>query len=323
MPLGLGRLQRAILINLQNRHANLPIILNRLLWEIAFDRDEIRRTGHQYRSKEAIIEEGTIKKSFDINFRRAIKNLEVKQIITIKKEKVTDLDSVLLHLPYITSKLEVFQIRTVLLPTIMKYITKNNPMIRHKDFDPFYYQIQTLREERILEYKTLQSEWDKIERNIVKLLANVDFKRFDQWLDALLWGRYYFRGRKERIISNPPLSTKTPEEASLVKKINTLSQKIKLLNDFKIGDTKKVLYAIFNVPRYRETSLSYELKHYLFEEKKGLLRSLPGDEDAQKFAPSHFTKSEYNLINRKYSPLLNDLFTRHIFRKLSFIELPT
>ena len=228
-------------------------------------------------------------------------------------------------MPYITSKLEIYQLRAKLLPSIRKYIDREKPSIIHRDFNPFAYQVETLRKNKDPEYKTLQNEWETIERSIVKLLENTDFERFELWLSVLVWGRYHFRGRKCETQVLPILNRQTPEEKLVATRIDTLINKVKSLPQFKIGENKKVLYTLFSAPRYGGVKTSDQLIEFLFKENETLLRSLHGDKDAplpRKIGSYTIGALDGKPRDRTYSPLLNQLFDRHIFRKLSFIDLP-
>lgn len=323
MSAGPGKLQKAILDNLNANRQNLPILLNRLLWEIAFDRAGIQKTGRQFRSSKAIIEEGTIKKSFDINLRRAINSLIKSKRVVRTKNKMTDIDSTLMHLPYITPKLEIYHLRKELLSSIKKYIDKEERLSAIMDLNPFAYQVEILKKNKDPEYITLQKKWKKIEEMIVPLLKNTEFKRFDLWLDVMVWGRYHFRERKDKMLRFPKLSRQTLNEELVTTKIETLIERIKTHSEFKIGETKKVLYELFNAPSHGETSLTGTFKHYLIQDNEELMRSLLSYQvstlvEKNGFADLYMDQPRY----RRISVILDQLFNRHIFRKLSFLDLP-
>lgn len=304
---------------LQN-YPSLPILQNKLLWDLALERDEVNKKGSTY-GVENQIEDGVRKKSFEINFRRAVGELSEDNRISIIHRRLPELDEILEHLPYLTDKLEVLTLRILLLPSVKKYIIEENPAIRHRDFDPFGYQIRKLKRDNIEAYKELLKKWGEIENQIVRILQNTASQRFDSWLDVLIWGRYYFRASDKKCLLKLP-EADTEKEHEVIANINSLIHQVEPYIDFKVGNAKKVLYALFSAPKFGNTSLSDDLKRFLFKEKEALIRSLPGDEDS-KLAVHGFGGAEYNFRNRKFSPLLDQLFTRHIFRELSFLSLPS
>jgi hypothetical protein len=319
MPKRTGKLQKAIMEKLRP-YPSLPILQNKLLWDLAFERDGVEKQGNIY-GVENQIEDGARKKSFEINFRRAVGELSEDDRISITRRRLPELDEIIEQLPYLTDKLEVLTLRTLLLPIVRKYIIEANPAIRHRDFDPFGYQIRKLKRDNSEAYKELLIKWEEIEGRIVKILQNTASPRFDSWLDVLMWGRYYFRAAERKCLLKLP-DTDTEKEHEVIANIKSLIHQVEPYIDFKVGNAKKVLYALFSAPRFGNTSLSDDLKRFLFKEKGELLRSLPGDEDS-KLVVHGFGDSEYNFRNRKFSPLLDQLFTRHIFRELSFLSIPS
>lgn len=136
-----------------------------------------------------------------------------------------------------------------------------------------------------------------------------------------MWGRYYFRASKDKHILRLPTEIDTTEENEIIRKIRLLIEQVEPYIDFKVGNAKKVLYTLFNAPKFGKTTISDRLKYFLFKEQESFLRSLPEDKDTPMVNRFGHASSEYNLRHRQFSPLLDLLFTRHIFRKLSFINI--
>ena len=210
-----------------------------------------------------------------------------------------------------------------MLSSIKKYIDKEERLSAIMDLNPFAYQVEILKKNKDPEYITLQKKWKKIEEMIVPLLKNTEFKRFDLWLDVMVWGRYHFRERKDKMLRFPKLSRQTLNEELVTTKIETLIERIKTHSEFKIGETKKVLYELFNAPSHGETSLTGTFKHYLIQDNEELMRSLLSYQvstlvEKNGFADLYMDQPRY----RRISVILDQLFNRHIFRKLSFLDLP-
>ena len=74
MSAGLGTLQRNIINEVE---INSPIYQRELMWQLAFDRGAIMKTGTAWND----IEEGSITASFKENFRRAIRSLDEQHAI--------------------------------------------------------------------------------------------------------------------------------------------------------------------------------------------------------------------------------------------------
>jgi hypothetical protein len=321
MPAVPGKLQSAILDKVNASRPHLPILLNKILWELALDRDGVKWSGEVYKAGNVTIEAGVRNKSFEINFRRAIKQLANDKRILIVEKKLSNLDDMLTNLPYLTDKAEIRILRTELVPLVQDYIKKEQPVILHTNFDPFGFQMRNLKTKNKETYQKLVSHWEVIEKMIINLLRDANSKRFDAWLAVLMWGRCYFRGAKSKYSLKLPATVDTQLERNVISEVTSLSSQVAMHLDFQIGIAKKVLYALFSAPRHGHTVLSENMKRFLFKEKEEFIRALPGDEDDVLFTRKLHTSPEYNLQNRKYSPLLDQLFTRHIFKELSFVDL--
>ncbi len=315
MSSGPGVLQLQILRALEEKSREFHRVL---LWTLALSRNEILKTGSMWGN----IEEGILKKSFTENFMRALKSLKDAGKITVKKEKITDINSFIDFIPYTTSRLELFQLSSKLLPIIHEYIEEEKPSILlNHNFDFESYQIDKLRKSNVAEFTAFQSAWISIEKDIVLFLAQADTLNYDLWLNLVIQGRFLFRGRRENLkvpmfITMERLkqhsSSMAPAEANLLKAIAALIKEIAKNIEWQMGEIKNVLYAFCNVSKYSKTSLRDEFKQYLFTKKPTLLEHLPGHEE-----PSPRVINRLHLVekDRTFSPLLDQLINRHILRE--------
>jgi hypothetical protein len=327
MAIKTGNLQRAIIEKLDS-YPRIPILQNKLLWDLALDRDEIKKTGNAY-GRHNQIEEGTRKKSFEINFRRAIKELAKREKILLSTRTLYKLSEIIDLMPYLTDRLEVFTLRSLLLPTIKKYLVEEDASIQYRDLDPYGFQIEKLKTDDRQLFNQLENKWKEIESQIVKILQYTDSASFDSWIELLLWGRsnfrtakrkypFYFKITQKKRLSRLPEANNTYERNTITD-VKALIGQVESQVTFKVGEAKKVLYALFSASKFGKTSLTDDFREYLFKQNKELLKSLPGDKDSHVRATG-LVAGHADYMLRQFSPLLDQLFTRHIFRELSFVN---
>jgi hypothetical protein len=313
MSRGPGQLQKAILSQLERDPDS--VLQNVLLWNIALERDEFEKNGKAFHLNGKVVQEGRIKKSFEISFRRAVKTCSAAGLVCQNRTKITTLDEFIQLLPFITTRLEIFELRSALLPTIKKYIERNPTT----NLDPFEYQLEILEDKHSSAYKELKRSWENIETDALKLISNTELQNIDLWLDTLCWGRYHFRDRNRSGVLRIPSKTESDTEEKIANSLRVLVGRIKTFSEFKIGNAKKVLYALFQAPRHGKTNLTKDFRNFLFNEQEELIKSLPGDEEPATSRLYGRYHDNY-LERRKFSPLLDQLFDRHIFRELTFIR---
>jgi hypothetical protein len=311
MSAGPGQVQRLILERLREKS---PRFQRELLWDIAFQRNGIKKDDHKW----GTIEIGQIDRSFIESFRRAVKSLNDSKRIMISKKNFTDLDEMLNFLPFLTTRLESYSLCKILLPDIKGFISEKKPGVPNKiDFE--YYQVSESRKE----LPGLRKTWNELQRKIGLLFLSLEGPRIDTWLNIILRGRYLFSGRKEafktpllalirRLESSTDL---TAEETEVVNSLRSLNDSLSVGLNWKIGKLKSVLYGFCDASQYQKVRVKDELKKYLFERNQNLLKLLPGHESQiNPFFPSRD-------MNVRYSAALDDLINRHIFRKQMILEL--
>ena len=322
MSSGPGILQTQILNKLREKDSY--IFQRILLWEIAVERSEIKKTGSLCLG----IERGYIKKSFGENFRRAVKRLRETGKIEVKDEKLTDLDEALSYFPYHTSQLEIHQLRKKLIPSIVEYINENKPR-KHWYYDIEKNQLSKIK--RTQKFRAARRIWKRIQEKILLMLKEKDATVFDEWLECLVRGRYLFFGKK--FVHSKFLVTfydnfegqkeKTVIEQETIKLLKNLIDSTFDKGDWDIRELKSVYYEIANFQKGYSDNLANGVKQYLRDKHKGLIISLPGHEEPEPPTPPKDSNSKWvrslhrdlYMRNIEYSKYLDKLLTRQILKK--------
>lgn len=329
MSAGPGRLQSLVLKTLSEKPSWL---FRELLWKIAELRCAVSRTE----KRGEFIEEGIISKSFTENFRRAIANLDGS--VQKNYRKFTDVTEVLTYNQYLTSRLEIYELRKILKCSLLNYIEQElPPNKRMLDFEE--YAVTSLSNSNVEEYKKLMTQWYLIERAIVEVLQHVSHDGFDVWIDLLMRGRKLF-GLRTQVVESPlfqlrDLAKRTSNTSDCyVSKalvlLDELLSELRSSDSWRMGCIKNSLYQFFDAPRGRKVRISNQCKNYLYTTNKDIIESLPGHKGVieQVYTPekSHMLKIlarkvKYYEQPIEYSDWLNKLFDRSIFKKHTFLSL--
>lgn len=317
MSSGPGVLQKKILDRLKS---SSPIFYNQLLWEIAFERDEI-----ETKSKlSPHIEKGTIRKSFKENFRRSIKSLEDNKVIIVEKRKLTDIDDAFRYFPYHTEQLEIYQLRQALLPSLKDYIIEENPQ---KFGDSKIENELILRLKDRPELEAIKAVWRKIEREIISIL-DVDSPSYDIWIQILVRGRYLFLSKSidyKRSFVSLYANLKKRTDVTVKRESEILTHiKEFIENSFdksmwNLGKTKSVYYSMANMRQYSKDSLNDDVKSYLLDKRAEIVKTLPDHKEPKKLSGRGIAWG--NLGHVKYSDYMDQIITRQILRNQKIILL--
>lgn len=317
MSSGPGVLQKKILDHL----TSVPsVFYNQLLWDLSFERNEIR--GRSKLSPH--IEKGIIRKSFKENFRRSVESLENGKILTIEKRILTNINEAFEYFPYHTERLEIHQLRLTLLPILREYIIEENP---HKFGDSKIEEelISHLKEDP--DYMKIKEAWNRIEKKIVTSL-DAESPLYDTWVQILVRGRYLFlsasihhKASFVRLYSSLYKSNNGVMnlESEILNHIKELIANVFDNNEWKLGKAKSVYYDMANMRQYAKDSLKDNVKEYLLNKSGDIIKSLPGHKEPEKVVISGI--SWFGSREPIYSDYLNHLITRQILRKQKILIL--
>lgn len=309
MSSGPGILQQKIL----NLLGNSPsLFYNQLLWEIAFEREEI-----QGKSKlSPYIETGIIKKSFKENLRRSIESLENNLRISVEKRKLTDIDEAFRYFPYHTDRLEIHQLRKLMLPVLKEYITEENPQ---KFGNSKIEEAIILQIKKDPNFSLIKADWNKIEREIINIL-NHESQINDLWLRLLVRGRYLFSSTSIKhstsfvgLYNSLKKQNTTSEENETLAHINDMVANTFDAHLWNLGKTKSIYYDMANMNQYVKDHLKDDVKKYLLCKKRDIVASLPGHKELPRgwAAKRGITYSQY----------IDQILTRQILRNQKIISL--
>lgn len=328
MSAGAGSLQKAILETVE---VNSPIFYRALMWHLAFERDGIIKTATSCGDG---IEIGEIKKSFEENFRRAIAALVENKNIAANEKNFVNIYALIDFLPYLTSRLECYQLTNKLLPSIKKYADQYNGQTGLIHYES--YTIEKLSADNLAHY---QAAWHAIEELILDLLytQRTAFARYDSWLNLQLRGRHLFK-RKQKRFRIPGGYRQARSETTLEGLVSTLQNEVEItaaeisilaaLRSFlgqlsthttwRTGAVKDILYTFYSAQLYSKGGLTKEIKDFFLQDQPDLLKSLSGHQE-----PADQRIGNIRLpMERKFSPTLDKLINRHILRKQKILYLP-
>lgn len=294
---------------------NPGIFYNRLLWDIAFERNEI---DERHRLS-AFLESGYINRAFKENFRRAVSRLEETKRVRIEKRKITDLDEAFNYFPYHTDRLDILQLRNNLLPTLREYILEEKP---RKFGSPKIEEklIEEIKKDQ--KYNILRSKWIAIEKKILTVL-DPEKQSHDKWMQLLIRGRYLFASdsishhRSLTDLHNVLLRSTTDdrvEEIGILDEIRNLMRFAFDWDKWKLGEIKAVYYDLAHFGKYGKERLKDDVKDALLRKQEQLIVSLPNHQEPKSIVTAR-GRSWGHIGPRKYSEYLDKLITRQILRE--------
>lgn len=315
MSSGPGKIQRLILSSL----SSTPLLYNRLLWELAEANGAIAVVG-QYGGFKA----GVISRAFAESFRRAVKSLESEDQINVAERKFESLQEALSCSKYLTTCLELYQIREKTKNHILDFILAHAQRKNKIDFEEF--TVRFIKEEVPEVFLELKEKWREIEREILSFLSQYPGS-LDIWLSIIIRGRYLFEGRKPTFgLPLHSLVTRiidSSENSLTQEKVHILVDEMSKNESWKVGRIKYDLYQVMNIGRStRTTSLDESLKKFLFELDQHLYVGMPNHvEPPPRTARGRFATFQ-SLLERKFDPLVDKILSRDLFKSHKYLSLP-
>ena len=257
-----------------------------------------------------------MKRSFVESFRRAVDSLGASGKIQKYNKKIDSIHEFIAKFEFFTSRLELFVLRKSLRTYIEDFIRQEKYRV-HTSLDFEEYQVGTLKEKNREKFLEIKSEWKKIENKIYSHLNKYSIN-VDLLLDIACRGRYLFSKRKKD--RGIPLHGLNNQIKTLKEKSELLSDieldlgrftiKLSRMEDYRIGEIKNILYQFVKIgTRYSSsTSMDIKLKDFLLKEIPTVIKNLPDHKDSDKSKGPFFSKET------QYSPLLDQVFDKYIFR---------
>lgn len=319
MSRGLGAKEHAIL-NYLKSSSGMGTTLETMRWDLAAPQD----TGQEFEKLSA---------SHDTALSRALKSLEEKGRIIVKKRRLRDLDELQLHYPNKTLHSKVRALRQGLLPEIIK-LEKDGKGLgnrysgkQNEDFMISQLEPSTHRE--------LSQEWEQLERS---LRAAFSKQGSEILLMLLCRGRIVFQE------ANSPLKHRLSVSASLSElakqciqsnlmnaedsdRISSICEKLNPLNSRKELKLKSLIYSYSDMlDQNNDVKIRNDAVELLGRHFSDKVEELGGFEPKP---TRNSANSRMRLIGgsagefRRRIPtvLLNKLFDRSVFREFRFVSL--
>jgi hypothetical protein len=239
MSSGPGKTQTLILTHL----SATPILFNKLLWNLAHTQDGIDCQG-----KYGFLRSGRINRSFEESFRRAVRGLHENELITVTKRKFNDLDEAIDCLPYVTSSLQLHELRIRVKGEILDYLSTGGAKDVDIDFES--YTVAKIKKGYPDVFSALREEWEDVQQCVISRIYH-DPTCLDDWLNVLVRGRSLFVKRK--LDFGKPLyslhaSLKARDESKssfeILSKISGMLERISSYESWKMGAIKQDLYKV-------------------------------------------------------------------------------
>jgi hypothetical protein len=320
MSTGLGKLQRQIIGFLQSKPS--PQYENVVRWSLAEARGEIGGNDNNFFSP-------AIKKSFNINFGRAIKRLSEKNLLKINSKQFQTFSEIVTFFPYFTSSKNLLGLRQRLLPVIERYLEipkkryfGGNRHFGGKEIEE--YQISEMKKNDSAKFLLLKEKWQNISQKILLFLNPGTSSKPSLWLELLVAGHKLF-SINEHINTNRSFLTifylirqdkQEVIEKKIVDEIYALVAEAINKEKWNVGNIKSKLYGpVVDFGKRGNSELQPSVKFFLFEKVPEILKTLPGyKEEVDEFFGS-------DNVKHTFGPILDQLLPRDIFRDQRFVSL--
>jgi hypothetical protein len=304
MSRGSGWLQNRIL---QAANAAEPITLDCLCWEIAsmqgLPAERRRATG---------LSPAGIRKTFYSSFRRAARRLKVSGQITIRKQKIETFDEFVKWYPHQTRSIELRGLRSRLLPHIAQFLTKTGARFSFAERERFLADAMPLGS---------TETWETLEDRIILRVSDASPSDRELLLQLIAKGRQYFcssgiscrHSLGELIMRVKPVLAPTEWERIQQFYVQCFPKQSRNHVAF-----KSTLYQVVRLARgTKHPWLDDEVKGHLLEVEKEIIEALPGHKTLE---PGDGFDGFIVLQGHTFSPVLDRLISRDVFRALEYVE---
>jgi hypothetical protein len=317
MSRGLGKFQNSLLSYLDEG----PCFRGQLMWSIAEDFEKIDRD----KAKNQVLF-GKIQSSFEKQFSDAIIKLESKDYIVRKKKYLCRFEDLERYYPTKTSSLEVKNLRSQLLSTLLEEVKSPTGAILYRTKLPNYkllenedYRWESLPPDAS---KVCREKWKEIESLLGSLMASPSRAR-RTILRLLSRGNELFVPKSGITCKHSFSDLATSLEKTLGDENFTVFQSLNSLcfdafpqNEMEHLKIKSKLYHVGNFGGQGVSSLKKEVKEFLLNKHPDILKSLSGHQKGGVIGTS-FDGPIYDV---QFDPLLDRLVERDAFGKFEFIE---
>lgn len=321
MSSGHGKLQNEILDNLTSS----PIYQNELYWKIA--QSDPRRLVPCASASPAL--NSVINKSFLENFRRAIKRLIEEKVIQVEKKEFRTFEEIVQYYPYLTSEYAILNLRKSLLPHIATLI-QEKPGSKIVSTDIENHQVDNLKEQDGKKFKQLRSDWIDLRGQIIEHLHKNNPESVTSWICLLARGELLFnassRNFEDSFIAHFNTIKKTAnQDSQLIVNIRAFIKTYFDENHWKVGSLKGRLYehVVDFTTTLGKSALKPEAKEYLLGKARDVIIKLPEHEEPPVVPENKKGTPEclFNDKKRVFSPILDSLIKRDVFKSHTFISL--
>lgn len=316
MSRGPGKIQQAILEAI--KEDDIPTQRNKLLWKLATENDRVVMTGKLCEG----ISKGNIDPSLEKAFQRSLKRLTETNQVKIRKQKLRNIDEFIAYYPFKTSYLDIFQLRTRLLPHIKSFLEGRYHRIPFTIRDNEIYILDKLESEHPKKVDSYAARWQRIERKILKVLPSLKRSARSRWIKVIIKGQELFIDDKARyrlsfhkIVNNieEKMERLSQEEIELLAEVQAFMRKPFPPQLMKHSRFKSEIYAVGDFNERTTPKLKDGIKMYFLDQEPELVKALP-----EHYQPD--TKVQFGMHYKpSFSPILDSLIDRHTFSKFQFL----
>lgn len=317
MSKGPGKLQQQIL---QRVTTTTPISVNQLCWDLALSLGRVKQENT------SPLPTGTLDPSFYKSFCRAVGLLKKRDLLQYSTKTIETTSDIIALYPYRTQDVQIRALRERLLPIAVEYIGSLKPAFNVQENEYFL-----LRRLSHIQQKEFSKAWGNLWNELTVLLGKVPESRrklvFDLMVKgnelsatpvSLILGSYKYSGDSmERLLSEAiKVNAPVPSEADLYKRVRELYTKFFPRSDRMVTKLKSRLVAVVEMTSNKgKPTMTDGFKEELLNKNKAFVEALPGHQETE--TKEEWLGTSYRKIS--YSPLLDQLILRDVFRPFEFL----
>lgn len=310
-------MQRAILGGLRDRG---PTLSSELCWLMAEEAGKVSRRS----SGNPLLPEGGIVRSFYVSFTRALRGLVRDNRVGASWRRLRSADELVTYYPFKTQDLRMRLLRERLLPHLRERM-RNAGRLRFSRAENEVFIIEKLTEDQLRE---ATAKWSDLEGRLVDSLAIMPSDNRRHFMAVWARGCSIFPSRRS--------TTQDPPLGSLIAKLEDLprqSKEVCLLasnliefyvtwfprEQRDVVHLKSLLAEEFDLGEDSKGRMRDEFKRELHKMEPDFIESLPGDRHRRTESEEETDLQDY--FENRFSPLLDQLVRKDVFRQFTFLTL--
>lgn len=309
MSKGPGKLQQGIL-RAAEEVAEFGTTVEGLRWSL-----------YELSGRPALQAGGELPTAWNTSFRRAIKGLADREIVTITSRPLASFEECVEHYPGKTLKVDARGLRRQFLPILLEWTHEKGGLgPKYGAADNEEHHLRLLPKDQVGQ---LEADWPQLEERLRPLYGAVSQACADDLLKLICKGRSLFLSRDVSAHGSLASWVEAVCRSSVLPDALALDLRVFLERFMPRGTagalkSKSIIHELADVPRHGQCSLRPDTLEYLHERQKEVVEAMPG------FAPKRGrfpTRHTPNPVEYDYAPGLMKFFDHTVFQNFDFIAL--